>query len=321
MNNFKIAFAGTPAPALPVLEILSKNFEIACVLTKPPSKKGRSGKLVKSPVHQAALDLNIKVINENPNSQKCFDYLKSLNLDAVAVVAYGYILDENVLTAAKKGWYNLHFSLLPKFRGPAPVQNSILQGVSQTGVSVFKIDKSIDTGLLASQKIYIMQGDETSGELLDKLSIIGAEEILQVFQRIKLNNLELKNQIGKASQAPKLAKQDSYVDWNTSAAKINCKIRAFNPSPKAKTVLQLNNEKKIKLFILKAQVVREKIVKNQIGFLPDFVGAVVNNKKDLFVKTASGFIQIFQLQIESRNIVDSANFINGLRIANNCRFL
>ncbi|MDR3152126.1 MAG: methionyl-tRNA formyltransferase [Bifidobacteriaceae bacterium] len=321
MADFKIAFAGTPEAALPILKNLSNNFEIACVLTKPPVQKGRSNKLVKSPVHQAALDLNLKVVTQNPNNQDCLNYLKSLNLDAVAVVAYGYILGENILKAAKKGWYNLHFSLLPKFRGAAPVQNSILQGVNKTGISVFKIDKNIDTGLLASQKEYIMKGSETSGELLNKLSIIGAEEVFQVFQKIKLNNLKLKKQIGEASKAPKLTKQDSYIDWDNSAEKINCKIRAFNPSPKAKAILQLNDGEKINLFILKAQIIDEKEIKNQIGFLPKRIGCVVNNKKNLFVKTASNFMQLSNLQIESRNIVNSANFINNLKLDNNSRFI
>ncbi|MDR2748493.1 MAG: methionyl-tRNA formyltransferase [Bifidobacteriaceae bacterium] len=325
-----ILFAGTPDAAVPSLEILAKNFNIKCVLTRESAKKGRSGKLIKSPVQIAAERLGIEVITDNPNAAETIEKIKELKIDAAAVVAYGFILKDSILHSTKLGWFNLHFSLLPAFRGAAPVQNAILSGAGKTGVSTFKIDEGMDTGKIAMQKEFELTGRETSGSLLNELSFIGAKLLLETFSNLQTGQIKLYDQIGKVSLAPKLNKELSNINWSESAAAIDSKIRAYNPYPKAKALLQIDEDKTQELFILDSKFYIEKKYPDILASLISDksnssenlkTGDILFSKKQLFVKCFAGFLELLQVQIPSRNIVNAASFINGAKLGNHSRFL
>ncbi|MDR3127782.1 MAG: methionyl-tRNA formyltransferase [Bifidobacteriaceae bacterium] len=322
----RLVFAGTPQAALPSLEKLAANFDVKAVLTRPPARQGRSKKLIKSPVHLLAESLNIEVITQNPNTCEVKTKLQALNLDAIAVVAYGYILKKSILEVSKYGWFNLHFSLLPQFRGAAPVENAIFYGCNKTGITIFKIDEGMDTGQIACQKEYKLDSTETAGGLLDKLSRVGSKELLIFFQKLNKGKITFVKQQGKSSLAPKLDGVNSYINWADTAVNISQKIRSFNPQPKAKTNLKLSNNKQLNLFILYA----EQISNNNIPqFVKDYllennnlpVGSIISSKKRLFIKCGVGFLEVLQLQVESRNVVGIRDFLNGFRIDKQAYFI
>jgi len=233
--SLSVVFMGTPDFAVPSLaEILANGYHVAAVYTQPPRRAGRGKKLTKSPVHEFAEIMGLRV--ETPESlrkSKTIDGLEALNASVACVVAYGQILPIRALEAPTLGCLNLHASLLPRWRGAAPVQRAIMAGDKVTGVQIQQMDKGLDTGdILLSETVGIRKTD-TSGVLFDRLSRIGAGMWPRVLGALERDALKPSPQEGEPSYAHKIEKSEARIDWTKSAAKLDCHIRGLAPFPGA----------------------------------------------------------------------------------------
>ena len=234
----KVIFAGTPDFAAAALKaIAAAGFEIPLVLTQPDRPKGRGMQLAPSPVKQAALELGLRVAQPEKlrNNAEALQMLKEVEADVMVVAAYGLILPQDVLDTPKHGCLNIHASLLPRWRGAAPIQRAIEAGDAETGVCIMQMDIGLDTGDVVSEHRYTIQPTDTANEVHDALMGLGAEAIVA-----DLLHLQAEGRLNAVKQleegvtyAQKLSKEEARIDWNESAAVIECKIRAFNPVPAA----------------------------------------------------------------------------------------
>ena len=239
----KVIFMGTPDFSVPVLKALHEHHEVVCVYTQPPRPAGRGNKVIASPVHQVAEGLGIEVRTpvslRKEEAQQAF---KALNADVAVVCAYGLILPQAILEAPKKGCINVHASLLPRWRGAAPIQRAIEAGDTESGVTIMQMDVGLDTGDMLLKGVVPIDSETTGQILHDKLSIQGAELILKVLEDMPTPQKQPETGI---TYAEKIQKSEALIDWNQTAQSIKNKIMAFNPYPAAYFVL--NNER-IKVF-------------------------------------------------------------------------
>lgn len=233
----RIIFAGTPATAVPALERLAQDHDIVAVLTRQPAPVGRKRVLTPSPVHQVADSMGLRVLT--PATLRAADVVTQiveLAPDAVAVVAYGLLVPANLLDVPKHGWINLHYSLLPRWRGAAPVQYAIAAQDKTTGTSVFRLAAGLDTGPIADQE-EVEVGSRTSEQLLNDLSTSGAEQLARVFTALEQGTATFAEQRGEVTLAPQLSTKDSRISWSDDAETIAARIRAFTPEPGPWTTL------------------------------------------------------------------------------------
>ena len=234
----KVIFAGTPDFAAAALKaIAAAGFEIPLVLTQPDRPKGRGMQLAPSPVKQAALELGLRVAQPEKlrNNTEALQMLKEVEADVMVVAAYGLILPQDVLDAPKHGCLNIHASLLPRWRGAAPIQRAIEAGDAETGVCIMQMDIGLDTGGVVSEHRYAIQPTDTANEVHDALMNLGAAAIVADLQQLKTEGRlkSVKQPEEGVTYAQKLSKEEARIDWNESAAVIERKIRAFNPVPAA----------------------------------------------------------------------------------------
>ena len=234
----KVIFAGTPDFAAAALKaIAAAGFEIPLVLTQPDRPKGRGMQLAPSPVKQAALELGLRVAQPEKlrNNAEALQMLKEVKADVMVVAAYGLILPQDVLDTPKHGCLNIHASLLPRWRGAAPIQRAIEAGDAETGVCIMQMDIGLDTGDVVSEHRYAIQPTDTANEVHDALMSLGAAAIVADLQQLKTEGRlkSVKQPEEGVTYAQKLSKEEARIDWNESAAVIERKIRAFNPVPAA----------------------------------------------------------------------------------------
>ena len=234
----KVIFAGTPDFAAAALKaIAAAGFEIPLVLTQPDRPKGRGMQLTASPVKQAALELGLTVAQPEKlrNNAEALQMLKDTGADVMVVAAYGLILPQDVLDTPKHGCLNIHASLLPRWRGAAPIQRAIEAGDAETGVCIMQMDIGLDTGDVVSENRYAIQPTDTANEVHDALMGLGAEAIVADLQRLQAEGRlnAVKQPEEGVTYAQKLSKEEARIDWNQSAHIIERKIRAFNPVPAA----------------------------------------------------------------------------------------
>ena len=234
----KVIFAGTPDFAAAALKaIAAAGFEIPLVLTQPDRPKGRGMQLTASPVKQAALELGLTVAQPEKlrNNAEALQMLKDTGADVMVVAAYGLILPQEVLDAPKHGCLNIHASLLPRWRGAAPIQRAIESGDAETGVCIMQMDIGLDTGAVVSEHRYAIQPTDTANEVHDALMHLGAEAIVADLQRLQAEGRlnAVKQPEEGVTYAQKLSKEEARINWNESADIIERKIRAFNPVPAA----------------------------------------------------------------------------------------
>ena len=234
----KVIFAGTPDFAAAALKaIAAAGFEIPLVLTQPDRPKGRGMQLAPSPVKQAALELGLRVAQPEKlrNNAEALQMLKEVEADVMVVAAYGLILPQDVLDTPKHGCLNIHASLLPRWRGAAPIQRAIEAGDAETGVCIMQMDTGLDTGDVVSEHRYAIQPTDTTNEVHDALMNLGAAAIVADLQQLKTEGRlkSVKQPEEGVTYAQKLSKEEARIDWNESAAVIERKIRAFNPVPAA----------------------------------------------------------------------------------------
>lgn len=300
----RIAFAGTPEVAQFVLAQLEhSHHEIALVLTKPDAPKGRGRKLVPSAVSEYAEHKGIPVIKPASLKEKTGAVVKAAlqeaKVDVVVVVAYGLLVPADLLYAVKFGWINLHFSILPRWRGAAPVQHAILAGDQQTGISIFQIEQGLDTGPLAIQKPYPIQTNDDANSLLSALAKQGATGLVQVLDQLEQDAITWTEQPDTGvTYATRLEKADGYINWQQSTQEILQKIRAFYPAPGAWTV-----QEEQKIVIEKARLA-------SVTISP---GRLLATKNALFIGTGNGSIELLQIKPAGKKSMPAANWARGVQ--------
>lgn len=297
----RIVFFGSSAFAVSSLErLLNSQHDVQAVVTQPDRKKGRNLKLTATPVKALAESKKIKIFQPqgiaDPASIK---HLKSFRADLFIVVAFGEILTGSVLEIPRLYSINLHASLLPKYRGAAPINWAIINGEKTTGLSIIRMNEKMDAGdIILQRKIEIEKGD-TSETLGGKLADLGAILLLDAIRFIEQDKIEFKKQDEKnITFAPKLKKDDGFIDWTKSAAEIHNKVRGTIPWPGAYTYF---NDKKISIW--KAQVLDGKANP----------GEVAEAEKKLIVGTGGGLLQIDKIQIEGKKPMETSDFLRGQR--------
>lgn len=234
----RVLFAGTPAVALPSLEaLLAAGHEIVAVLTRPDAPLGRKRVLTPSPVAARALELGLPLIRANKIDAEAAAAIASHAPEVAAIVAYGAIIPESALSIPEHGWINLHFSLLPAWRGAAPVQHSVINGDEVTGASTFLLEKGLDTGPVYGTMTESIMPTDTSAELLERLSHSGAVLLAQTIDALAAGRIAGVAQQGEISLAPKLTLEDGHVLWTNPALAINRRIRGVTTEPGAWTLL------------------------------------------------------------------------------------
>ena len=292
-----IVFMGTPKFAVPILRRLYNKFNIKCVFTQPPSKSNRGQKFTKSPIHISAEELNLK-IKTPKNIHEEFEYLKELNLDLGIVVAYGQILPKKVLNLSKKGFLNIHASLLPKWRGAAPIQRSILSNEKETGVSFMKINEKLDSGPICSKyKIEISDQDNTE-ILSEKLSNLSAEKIFENVQKILKDEAIFEDQNeAQATYAKKIKKNEGKINWKEDAYIILAKVNGLYPKPGCWFNFE-NNRYKILKAVLSGQNKKP--------------GEILDEK--LTISCGSKSIKVIKIQREGKKPQSVEDFLLGSKL-------
>ena len=297
----KIAFMGTPNFAVPILKCMYQNgYEVSAVYTQPPKKSNRGQKFEKSPVHLLAetLNLNVRTPNHFKENNLEYEYIKNLDLDLVIVIAYGQIIPKNFLSLSKNGFINIHASILPRWRGAAPIQRSIINQDKETGISVMKINENLDEGDLSHIfKINIIE-NENAQSLSDRLSILASENISNVIDSIFDKEVNFKPQDhSKATYAKKIKKIEGLIDWNDNAENIIGKINGLYPYPGG-------------YFLFKGE--RYKILKAEKSFSKENPGKVLTN--DLEVSCGINSIKILEIQREGKKSQKINEFLLGSQI-------
>ncbi|MEX2116068.1 MAG: methionyl-tRNA formyltransferase [Bacteroidota bacterium] len=301
----RIMFMGTPEFAVPCLNILLENrYPVAGVVTVPDKAQGRGQKTGISPVKRVALEHSLPLLQ--PEDLKNPDFLsnvKSLHPDLIVVVAFR-ILPPEVYSLALSGAFNLHASLLPKYRGAAPINWAIMRGEKETGVTTFFLNETVDTGSMILQARVKIGPDETAGELHDKLAEVGAEIVLQTVRVIELGKAQPRSQDNSlASPAPKIFKEDCRIVWDCPRAAVHDFVRGLSPVPGAWTMFR---EKVIRVYRTSL-----KISDVQAGSKP---GTVARCDDDLVIRTNDGVISILEIQQEGRRRMPAPEFLRGFEI-------
>ncbi len=234
-NMIRVVFMGSPDFALPTLRALAEHYEVVGVVTQPDRPSGRGRELKSPPIKTLAMDLSLALIQpEKLRAPEAMDQLRLWAPDLIVVAAFGQILRPDVLALPPRGCINVHASLLPRWRGAAPIQAAILAGDSETGMTIMQMDKGVDTGAMISQRAIPIKAEDTAGSLFEKLSRLGADLLIETLPRYLSG--ELKSQVqdeSKATYAPMLKKEEGCLDFTQSAEELARRVRAFNPWPGA----------------------------------------------------------------------------------------
>ncbi|KAB5607551.1 methionyl-tRNA formyltransferase [Bifidobacterium jacchi] len=339
----KLLFAGTPDVAVPSLRALAadaQHVEVVAVLTRPDAPVGRGRRLMPSPVKQAALELGLPVIESDPGEPAFISELAATGAQAAAVVAYGRILKQNVLDALPGGWYNLHFSLLPRWRGAAPVQRSIWAGDAQTGTTVFRITRQMDSGPIIRQTASPIGVEETSGDLFDRLAVSGAADLVAAMRAVGDGTAVERPQPRQTDEpiADKIRVDDAHIDVQTCAAGIDRQIRACTPHPGAWLTLHANGASgdalgdgasggaSITLHVIKARPVAAVAADSAAGGevsdrsgaqVPTELaaGALVVGKRNVWLGTGDGVLELLEVKAQGKKAMRAADWARGAHLA------
>ncbi|MDH5649938.1 MAG: methionyl-tRNA formyltransferase [Gammaproteobacteria bacterium] len=312
----RIVFAGTPEFAVPALKaLIDAGHDVVAVYTQPDKPAGRGRRLTKSPVKLYAAECAIEI--HQPSTLKApseIGRLTSLTPDVMVVVAYGLLLPKEILRIPTHGCLNIHASILPRWRGAAPIQRAIEFGDQKTGITIMQMDEGLDTGNILLVKETPIADADTAATLHDRLSGLGGEAITEVLRQIENNETRPLPQDPKlANYAQKLTKNEAVIDWSQPANLLHRKIRAFNPWPVASTVYR---GKQVRIWAVGA-------ITSASDHLPPntLPGTIVAlEKSGIVVKTGEGLLTLTKLQIEGGRAIDAQSFINGQRLAINERF-
>lgn len=299
----KLVFLGTPDFAVPSLErIIASKHEILAVVTQPDKPVGRKNVLTPPPVKVCALKHGLKVLQYNKIRTEGVGDLKNLAPDIMVTCAFGQILSQEIIDIAPRGIINVHASLLPKYRGAAPIQYSVINGDTETGVTIMQTEAGIDTGDILSVEKTPIYPDETAGELFERLSELGAKLIVETLDKIEAGKITPVNQDEtKATHVKMLTRETGKIDWTKSAKDIKNLVRGTNPWPAAHTFL---NGKTLKIFVVDALD----------GDFDGQIGEVLRADKKLVVKCGKGAVEILEIQSEGGKRMSATAFDAGRKI-------
>lgn len=298
----RLIFAGTPAVAVPSLDaVLAAGHEVVAVLTRPDAPIGRRRVLTPSPVAQRAAELDIEIVHASKVDADITEKLAAYEPDAAAIVAYGALIPAAALAIPTHGWINLHFSLLPAWRGAAPVQHAIIHGDEITGASTFRLEPGLDTGPVFGRLTEEIRPGDTSGILLERLSHSGAVLLQQTIAALESGTASPVPQSGEVSMAPKLTIEDARIDWSQPALAIDRRIRGVSPEPGAWTTL---DGQRFKLGPVTLEPGGADLGPGRIRLAAD--------KKSVVAGTGSHNVQLHMVQPAGRKSMAAADWMRGM---------
>ena len=309
IKKISIIFAGTPEFAVPALEKINlAGFEIKLVLTQPDRKSGRGMNVKKSPVKQKSIELDIPVYQPEVliNNKEAINKISSKKADILIVVAYGLIIPDEILNAYNGHIYNIHASLLPRWRGAAPVHRAIEAGDKEAGITIMKVVNKLDAGPMIMKEKLSVSEEDTTDSLSKKLSDIGASLIttlLNDIERGKVIKLEKQNE-ENVTYAKKINKLEAIADFNNSPEVLCQKIRAFNPFP----MININFEGK-SLKIVRANIYNKKEIKHNLAS-----GKLFLHGEDLLLKLSSGILKLEEVRLEGKKTMIASDFVKGHQV-------
>ncbi len=313
-----VVFMGTPEFAVPSLKcLIESKYNVVAVITQTDKPKGRKGRPDAPPVKNVALDAGLLVIQpENVNDELIIEKLEELNPDVIVVVAFGQKISDKILNLPKHKCVNIHASLLPKYRGAAPINWAIINGEKETGITTIVMSNKMDAGEVILRKSLTVGPEETAGELGDRLSQLGAETLLESLMQIETGNAKYTQQDeGLVSLAPKIKKEDGLIDWNQEESKIHDFVRGMNPKPSAYTFLVRNNSKE-RIIILKTE--KENSFHNGKTIAPGTIMDISN--QGIKTATKNGSIWIKEVKPEGKRMMSAAAFSRGHDLKENYLF-
>lgn len=304
----RVVFAGTPEVAVPSLDaIAASRHELVGVVTRPDAAQGRSKRLVPSPVAQRAEELGVPVLKpEHPREPEFQAELKALEPDCCPVVAYGAMLPQSALDIPRHGWVNLHFSLLPAYRGAAPVQRAVWAGEEISGATTFRIVKAMDAGPVFGTMTQALAPDETSGSLFEKLTEGGAKLLVSTLDGIEDGTLEAREQpTDGVSYADKITVDDARIDWTQNAVAIDRQVRACTPAPGAWTLLD-----------------GERFKVGPVTMTEDTAtpGELVVRKNEVLVGTGTTAVRLGRVKAFGKKEMPAADWARGVRLESGVAF-
>ncbi len=297
----KVVYMGTPDFAVGPLEaIIKAGHEVTAVVTQPDKPKGRGKEMAMSPVKECALQYHIPVLTPvKIKAAEAVEELKQYPADIFVVAAFGQILSEEILNMPKYGCINIHASLLPKYRGAAPIQWSIIDGEEETGITIMQMDKGLDTGDILFQKKVAITAEETGESLFDKLALTGAEFVVEALERIEKGDVHpIKQEDEKSSYAKMLSKSVGKIDWTQSAVVIERLIRGLNSWPSAYTTYK---GKQLKIW--------SATVEPHEAGEPGTVAKV--SKDAVYIRTGEGALALKEIQLEGKKRMTTKEFLLG----------
>jgi len=315
----RLVFAGTPDVAVPSLDALSSSsHEVVAVLTRPDARAGRGRSLVASPVKERALALGLEVLAPSrPGDPQFQDRLRELAPDACPTVAYGALIPRSTLMIPSYGWINLHFSLLPAWRGAAPVQHAIMAGDEVTGATTFLIEQGLDTGPTFGVMTEAIKPDDTAGDLLWRLAQAGAGLLVATLDALETGQLHAVAQSAEGvSLAPKISVRDARISWSAPALAVDRHIRGCTPAPGAWTTFRGERLKihPVTLATDTPVIARGEVATPEVA-TPEFLapGEVAADKRAVRVGTASGAVLLGMVQPQGKRPMDAADWSRGVR--------
>ena len=302
----RLVFAGTPEVAIPALDALlaSDRHQVVAVVTRPDAPAGRGRRLVPSPVAERAAEAGIEILRpRRPRDPDFLDRLRAIDPDCCPVVAYGALLPRAALDIPRHGWVNLHFSLLPAWRGAAPVQHAVLAGDEITGACTFQIEEGLDSGPVYGVLTEAIRPEDTSGDLLTRLAFAGAGLLAHTMDGIEDGTLRAEPQPAEGvSLAPKITVEDAAVDWSAPALRVHRQVRACTPAPGAWTVFR-----------------GERLKLRQVTTVPDrddlAPGELAAEKHAVHVGTGSHAVELVWVQPQGKKPMRAADWARGVRVA------
>jgi methionyl-tRNA formyltransferase len=296
----RVLFAGTPTVAVPSLNaLIEAGFDVVAVLTRPDAPIGRKRVLTPSPVAARAAELGIEVIRAARVDAEATASIAAVNPDVAAIVAYGGLVPPAALAIPRHGWVNLHFSLLPAWRGAAPVQRSVMAGDDVTGAVTFRLEEGLDTGPVYGTLTETVGPDDTAGELLERLSHSGAVLLAQTLSAIEAGKASPQPQSGDVSLAPKLTLEDGRLNWGHPALALGRQARGVTPEPGAWTML---HGQRVKLEPLRLRP-------DVSGLAP---GSMAVEGKSVLVGTGSHAVELTRIQPAGKKMMSAADWARGL---------
>ena len=303
--SLRIVFMGTPEFSVPVMTaLIGQGYEIIAVYSQPPRPAGRRGlELTKSPIHEKAEEFGIPVFTpkslKNETEQQIF---RELEADVAVVVAYGMLLPKAILEAPRLGCYNGHASLLPRWRGAAPIQRAIMAGDAETGIMIMKMDEGLDTGPVAMVEKVTITANMTSGELHDRLSMVGADLMVRAMAALERDSLKLTPQSEDGvTYAAKIDKAEARIDWSQPAQAVHDRIRGLAPFPGAWCAVEINGQPE-----------RVKVLRSVITDGAGKAGEVLDGH--LVIACGEGAVALTLVQKAGGKPVSAAEFCNGVKV-------